>query len=206
MEIHPEEFSATELCDNLVGMFRPIAEKKKLEMRTQYSPRMGMVRQDIVKLRQIVSNLLSNAVKFTPEGGMVTVKIEHDADHFELLVIDTGVGIAPEDQEQIFEKFRQGANPLTREHEGTGLGLSIVRELCRLLSGEISLKSELGRGSTFTVRLPMELRVEPRLDFHLPRTELVIPNGRPMEMLRPPAPTENGASGGTSNGGGGEFI
>src|SRR5438034_1088500 len=84
-----------------------------------------------------------------------------------VVVSDSGVGIAREDQELIFEKFRQAGNPLTREHAGTGLGLSIVRELAKLLGGEVSRQRELGGGSTFTVRSPLRLSPEPLLEFDL---------------------------------------
>src|SRR5439155_4293433 len=117
--------------------------------------------------QQILSNLLSNAIKFTPEGGRVLVKAEADPLHLILTVTDTGVGIAPEEQELVFEEFRQSGNPLTREHAGTGLGLSIVRELSKLLGGEVALQSELGRGSSFTVRLPLQLSDHSRLEFNL---------------------------------------
>src|SRR5262249_53357384 len=102
-----------------------------------------------------------------PEGGRVMLKAFAEGSHIILVVSDTGVGIAPEEQSLVFEKFRQSGNPLTREHAGTGLGLSIVRELAKLLGGEVSLQSDLGRGSTFTVPLPMQLSAEPRLEFDL---------------------------------------
>src|SRR5205823_2075023 len=114
--------------------------------------------QDAGKLRQILSNLLSNALKFTPEGERVLLRAEADGADLVLTVTDTGIGIAPADQELIFDKFRQAASPMTREHEGTGLGLSIVRELSKLLGGDVTLKSELGRGSTFTVRPPLVMK------------------------------------------------
>jgi signal transduction histidine kinase len=151
-----------------MAMFKPLADRKNIDLRSQVEGELPPVRQDAGKLRQVLSNLLSNAVKFTPEGGRVSLKAERDGQNLVLTIADTGVGIAPEDQELVFEKFRQAGNPLTREHAGTGLGLSIVRELCKLLGGEVTLQSELGRGSTFIVRLPCRLNPEPKLDLGLP--------------------------------------
>jgi signal transduction histidine kinase len=167
MEVRLSEFSAYDVCEGLLAMFRPPAEKKNIDLRHQFDQGIPPLRQDQVKLQQILSNLLSNAIKFTPEGGRVLLKAEADPLCIVLTVADTGVGIAPEEQELVFEKFRQSGNPMTREHAGTGLGLSIVRELSKLLGGEVTLESELGRGSTFTVRLPLQLSEEPRLEFDL---------------------------------------
>jgi two-component system, NarL family, sensor histidine kinase BarA len=169
MEVRPSEFSVYDICEGLLTMFRPMAEKKNIDMRGILTPGMPLLRQDVVKFQQILSNLLSNAVKFTPEGGRVQLRAETDANQIVLTVSDTGVGIAADEQELIFEKFRQAGNPLTREHAGTGLGLSIVRELSKLMGGEVTLQSELGRGSTFTVRLPMQLSTGPRLEYDLTR-------------------------------------
>jgi two-component system, NarL family, sensor histidine kinase BarA len=167
MQVRLDEFSLQDVCDGLVNMFRPLAEKKNIDLRSQVDPDIPPLRQDVTKLQQILQNLLSNAIKFTPEGGRVLLRAEADPRYVTLTVTDTGVGVAKEEQELVFQKFRQSGNPLTREHAGTGLGLSIVRELCRLLGGEIVLQSELGRGSTFTVRLPLHLSEEPRLEFDL---------------------------------------
>lgn len=167
MQVRLGDFSAYDLSEGLLAMFRPMAEKKNIDLRGQFEPGIPVLRQDGVKLQQILSNLLSNAIKFTPEGGRVFLTCEADATHLVFTITDTGVGIAPEEQELVFEKFRQGGNPLTREHAGTGLGLSIVRELSKLLGGEVTLQSELGRGSTFRVRVPLQLSEEPRLEFDL---------------------------------------
>ena len=156
MHVRLDDFSIYEVCEGLLGMFRPLAEKKNLDLRSQLEPGIPVLRQDMGKLQQILSNLLTNAIKFTPEGGRVVLRAEADPLHVILTVTDTGVGIALEEQDLVFEKFRQSGNPLTREHAGTGLGLSIVRELSKLLGGEVTLQSELGRGSTFTVRLPLQ--------------------------------------------------
>jgi len=188
MDVRLTEFSIYDICEGMIAMFRPLAEKKNIDLRTQLDPGIPPLRQDQGKIQQILSNLLSNAVKFTPEGGKVVLRTvlvqpagrSEDRNSWSgtdpprprqllLIVSDTGVGITPEEQELVFEKFRQAANPLTREQGGTGLGLSITRELTKLLGGEVSLQSELGRGSTFTVRLPIQLNPEPRLEFDLSR-------------------------------------
>jgi signal transduction histidine kinase len=167
MQVRLTDFSVYDVCEGVLTMFRPLAEKKNIDLASQLEPGIPVLRQDGGKLQQILSNLLSNAVKFTPEGGRVVLRVEAQPQLVVFTVSDTGVGIAAEEQDLVFEKFRQGANPLTREHAGTGLGLSIVRELSHLLGGEVTLESELGRGSTFTVRLPQQLSSEPKLEFDL---------------------------------------
>jgi signal transduction histidine kinase len=167
MQVRLVDFSSYDVCEGLLTMFRPLAEKKNIDLRAQLAPGIPVLRQDVVKLQQILSNLLSNAIKFTPEGGRVQLRAEADSVQVIFIVSDTGVGIAPEEKELIFEKFRQSGNPMTREHAGTGLGLSIVRELTKLLGGEVTLQSELGRGSTFTVHLPCQLSSGPGLVFDL---------------------------------------
>jgi signal transduction histidine kinase len=172
MQVQVTRCHIGDICEGMLTMFRPLAEKKNIDLRGVIAADIPVLRQDAVKLQQILSNLLSNAVKFTPEGGRVRLEAEAKAEggagrQLVLTVADTGVGIAAEEQELIFEKFRQAGNPMTRQHGGTGLGLSIVRELSKLLGGEVTLLSELGRGSTFTVRLPLEVSEEPRLEFDL---------------------------------------
>jgi signal transduction histidine kinase len=182
MQLRLEEFSIHDVAEGLINMFRPLAEKKNIDLRGQIDANIPVMRQDVVKLQQILSNLLSNAIKFTPEGGRVLLKADADPLHVVLTVTDTGVGIAPEEQELVFEKFRQSGNPLTREHAGTGLGLSIVRELSKLLGGEVTLQSELGRGSTFTVRIPLQLSEEPRLEFDLAREHIDLSKAQRVDL------------------------
>jgi signal transduction histidine kinase len=168
MRVHPESLEAGTLCEQAAAIYRPQAEKKGVDLRVEVSPDIPAVRQDPGKLGQILGNLLSNAIKFTPEGGRVTLGAALDGEQLVLTIADTGVGIAPEEQEMIFDKFRQASNPLTREQGGTGLGLSIVRELAKLLGGDVTLRSDLGRGSTFVVRVLARLREEPAFAFELP--------------------------------------
>jgi signal transduction histidine kinase len=175
MRVHPEALTPADICERAAAMFRPQAEKKNVELRTHVPADLPAVRQDPGKLAQVLSNLLSNAIKFTPEGGRVTLKAAVDGDQLVLTVSDTGVGIAPEEQEMVFDKFRQASNPLTREQGGTGLGLSIVRETAKLLGGDVALHSDLGRGSTFTVRVAANLKDDPALPFDLPDEPVAAP-------------------------------
>ena len=168
MEVRATTFAVEKVVSAQCDMVRPLAERKRIDLVHDVASGLDAVEQDQAKVQQILANLLSNAVKFTPEGGRVDVVARLDEEEggasgeFLLDVIDTGVGIAEEERQAIFEKFRQGHvfqgdDAMTREFSGTGLGLSIVRELCRLLGGDVSVESQLGRGSRFTVRLPVRL-------------------------------------------------
>jgi signal transduction histidine kinase len=173
MELNLTDFAIESVIAAQCDMARPLAEKKNIDLNTEIEQALPELHQDQAKLQQILSNLLSNAIKFTPEGGRIDVLARrNNRGQLELVVIDTGVGIADEDQTIVFEKFRQGKaavtdDPMTREYSGTGLGLSIVKELSKLLGGEVSLQSELGKGSKFTVRLPWVRQEQPRLDSQL---------------------------------------
>ena len=186
MELHLTDFYISSVVSAQCDMARPLAEKKNLHLQMNIQPNLPLVHQDTVKIRQTLNNLLSNAIKFTPEGGRIDIHVLRDErNRLVLEVSDTGVGIADEDQGVIFEKFRQSqqtisSDAMTREYSGTGLGLSIVKELCRLLGGEISVDSQLGKGSTFTVRLPWVCEAQPRLESPLSQ-ELE-------ELTKPPRP------------------
>ncbi len=200
MRVHPAELDVRAVCEQAAAMYRTQAEKKNVELRVEVPPDLPPARQDAGKLGQVLGNLLSNAVKFTPEGGRVTLKAAVEGDQLVLTVSDTGVGIAPEEQEMVFDKFRQASNPLTREQGGTGLGLSIVRELAKLLGGDVALRSDLGRGSTFTVRVALRLADDPALAFDLPDEPPPAP--RPLPAVTVPELPEEPASGGLTPPGG----
>jgi len=168
MALQIVEFSLDDLVQRQADSITPMALKKNIELSCAIDSELPPIFQDPGKLQQILNNLLSNAIKFTPEGGRVQVRAgKYDDELLELMVEDTGIGIALEDQETIFEKFRQGKaapgqhDTMTRVYGGTGLGLSIVKELTKLLGGELLLESEFGKGSTFRVRLPMQFDPPP---------------------------------------------
>jgi signal transduction histidine kinase len=144
------------ICQIALQIVASSAQARCIELRHFIAPYIASVRADERRLTQILVNLLSNAVKFTPEGGAVGLEVVADADrqHLLLSVWDTGIGIAPADQERIFEPFIQADTRLTRQYGGVGLGLALVHRLTALHGGSVSLVSAIGQGSRFTVSLP----------------------------------------------------
>ena len=166
MDVRLSEFQIALIVNAQCDLVRTLTEDKNIDLLVNVSEDLPPLYQDQIKIQQILTNLLSNAIKFTPEGGRISVNASRDnKDRLQLVVADTGVGIAEIDRDVIFEKFRQsaqvtGKDGMTREFSGTGLGLSIVKELCKLLQGEIDFESELGKGSTFKVLLPWTMPEE----------------------------------------------
>jgi signal transduction histidine kinase len=119
-----------------------------------------MVRVDATKLKQVLTNLISNAGKFTRNGG-ITVALRNlvgtDAPRFEISVTDTGIGMTEVQMQRLFQPYQQATGSTAQKHGGTGLGLAISRQFCRLMGGDLTAKSEAGKGSTFTVTLPMRV-------------------------------------------------
>jgi signal transduction histidine kinase len=138
-------------------LVRERAGRRNLTLHKIVDARLGQVRADERKIRQVVLNLLSNAIKFTPEGGRVEVGAAQKDGFVEVSVSDTGVGIAPQDQEAVFQEFRQ-VGTADKKVEGTGLGLTLCRKFVELHGGRIRVKSELGAGSTFTFTIPVRHR------------------------------------------------
>jgi signal transduction histidine kinase len=193
MEVRTEDFSIRDVCEGLTNLCRPIAERKNITLEYRIDEAIPLMRQDPGKLRQILYNLLSNAIKFTPEGGRVTLRARAEGRFAVVEVEDTGIGIAEEERDVIFEKFRQAKAPgrgedvLTREHQGTGLGLSIVRELTKLLGGDVHLESQPGRGSVFTIRIPLMLPGNRKFEVTLSDERIDLTKARRVEP-GPPLP------------------
>ncbi|HEX7091894.1 MAG TPA: GAF domain-containing protein [Longimicrobiales bacterium] len=150
-----ETVDASRLVRDVESIVRPLADERGLAFDVQAPARPVELVTDPDKLKHILLNLLSNAVKFTPRGG-IGLELRREGDRVVFRVRDTGQGIVPEHQERIFEPFVQVEDVLTRETGGTGLGLAVARRLARFLGGDVSVESEPGAGSTFTVWLPVE--------------------------------------------------
>ena len=153
MELEVAEFSLPAAIDNALILVRERASRRGITLGRAIDDRVGMIRGDERKVKQVLLNLLSNALKFTPEGGRIDVRATVNDGMAEISVADTGVGIAPEDQEAIFEEFRQ-VGTADKKVEGTGLGLALSRKFIELHGGRIWVHSQPGKGSTFSFTLP----------------------------------------------------
>lgn len=171
IELNISSVSPQSISDYSLSFVRQQAFNKKQEIFTEIGDNIKDIKVDERRVRQILINLLNNAVKFTPEGGKITLKVEvKEFDFLENLVFsvrDTGIGIAPEDMPKLFQSFVQIDSSLNRAQEGTGLGLVLVQRIVELHGGSISVESELGKGSCFTVRLPYR-------DYQVDRTTDII--------------------------------
>jgi signal transduction histidine kinase len=150
---HPERIPVFAALHEATVLAEPLAREKGLALEVVRVPRDLEVWADPTKLRQIILNLLTNAIKFTDKGSVKMESHKYD-DRIEIVVRDTGIGIAPEDHDRVFDTFWQVEQKSTRKVGGTGLGLSVSRRLARLMNGELTVTSNLGAGSTFTLRLP----------------------------------------------------
>ncbi len=155
MELELTDFDLPTAIDNALTLVRERAGRRSITLHTNLDDRLGQIQADERKVRQVVLNLLSNAIKFTPEGGRIDVLAAPKDGLVEVSVSDTGVGIAPEDQEAVFEEFRQVGTAATKV-EGTGLGLTLCRKFVELHGGRIWVKSQEGVGSTFTFTIPAQ--------------------------------------------------
>jgi two-component system phosphate regulon sensor histidine kinase PhoR len=154
LELPPDPCDLVAVLRDTVRDLGPLAEKRQLRLTALLPERSLFVPADREALRQVSGNLIDNAIKYTPEGGTVTVQIAETGERVLFEVVDTGIGLSQEDQERVFERFYRVDRARSRALGGTGLGLSIVKHLVQAMGGDITVHSEVGRGSTFTFSLP----------------------------------------------------
>jgi signal transduction histidine kinase/DNA-binding response OmpR family regulator len=156
LELSPETVNLAPLLEDVIGTARQLAEQNKNRLVLEAQENLGQLTVDPMRLRQILLNLLSNACKFTKQGE-VKLRVRRVVDGrnwIEIAVADTGIGMTPEQQAKLFEEFTQADSSTARQYGGTGLGLAITRKLARMMGGDVTVASEPGKGSVFTVRLP----------------------------------------------------
>ena len=186
LELEMSEFGIEHLVRGAAANFSPMARQNGVDFQFEVADEArGVWRGDALRIRQIVYNLVSNAVKFTREG-QVAIAVTAAPEGLRLSVADTGVGIAPEDMARLFDKFVQGDSSATRRYGGAGLGLTICQELAHLMGGEITVDSQLGKGSVFTITLPLE-----RVAKVAPAPQPAAPQPEPAANLRVLAAEDN---------------
>ena len=156
MEVKREPLAVTEFVKGLASAARQVADDKRIKLETFVDPALGAVLADRDKLEKIVLNLMFNALKFTPAGGRVSLRAEKQGEEFVLIVSDTGMGIAEKNLPFVFDRFWQADGSSKRKYQGVGIGLALVKELVEIQGGKVTVESQEGKGTTFTVRLPYE--------------------------------------------------
>jgi signal transduction histidine kinase len=157
MELNVAEFDLRGAISTVHRSVAPLATAKRQQMLLVMDDAVGSARLDEARVRQVLLNILSNAVKYTPEGGAITTRVSARDGQISIDVTDSGVGISPADHERVFEDFERVTGGYERGQEGTGLGLALARRFVRLMQGDLTVRSERGQGSTFTIRIPSEV-------------------------------------------------
>jgi signal transduction histidine kinase len=156
MELYLESFSINGLIDDVTAVIQPLVDRQGNSLQVLCPREAGMMRADLTKLRQSLFNLLSNACKFT-EQGVITLAVERRGDWQHFSVRDTGIGMSAGQLAKLFQPFTQADSSTTRQYGGTGLGLTITQHFCAMMGGEVSVASEPGKGTTFTLKLPADV-------------------------------------------------
>ncbi|QKF81299.1 ATP-binding protein [Halarcobacter ebronensis] len=154
IELDNSKINLKELMGNIYDMFSTQTEEKNIDFTYHIDESLDFIYSDETRIKQIIKNLLSNALKFTPKGKKISFDIKDDNKNIKIVVKDEGIGIASDKLEHIFDRFKQADSSTTRKYGGTGLGLAICKDLIKLLNGEISVKSEVDKGSTFEAVIP----------------------------------------------------
>ena len=192
LELNPQAVQLAQLIDDVVGTARQLAEQNKNRLVLDTHEGLGAVTIDAMRLRQILLNLLSNACKFTKQGEvkLKAQRVVGKRDWIEVAVSDTGVGMTPEQQAKLFEEFTQADATTAQRFGGTGLGLAIARKLARMMGGDVTVASEPGKGSVFTVCLPRSCRTVIRLPSQTIGvfSDIATPGIRVLAARAPPLP------------------
>jgi signal transduction histidine kinase/DNA-binding response OmpR family regulator len=194
-ELYLETFAVAPLVEEVAATARPLVESKGNRLEVVMADDLGEMHADLTKVRQTLLNLVSNAAKFTEEGTVTMSARREDGEVVVFEVADTGIGIAPEHLDRLFQAFSQAESSTTRRFGGTGLGLAISRRFCQMMGGDITVASEAGQGSTFTVRLPAQVAEAAPPE---PVVALGEPDGQPpqpVSVVPEPASAEPASSG-----------
>lgn len=184
VELYLEEFLLTDLLDEIVATIQPLVDKNNNVLVYEPGENLGRFYSDMTRLRQIVFNLVSNAAKFTSDGTItmrVTREVIAHSEWLRIAIEDTGIGMTPEQASRVFQEFTQADASTTRKYGGTGLGLPISRHFSQMMGGDITVESEAGKGSTFTVLLPVRMAPAPGKRPAMESPPLVVPESPVIE-------------------------